>query len=140
MYETPRRKREGLYVCSGRDTTADGKNQVLAVIDFMSSQTTVRNTQQILLDFRRELRLAERLHLQRTGATVDAVTNFDRWMQSHYRLVVERATDLVIGWAGVMASTWSSQVNTPQGAGVVHTITVLYQRAVTLRRNGITQT
>lgn len=109
---------------------------ITIVIDFMNSQTTVHNTQQILLDFRRELRLAERLHLQRTGATVNAVANFDRWMQSHYSLVLTRATELVIvGWAGVMASTWSSQTNTPQGAAVVQTITL----ALSTRRHASTE-
>ncbi len=55
-----------------------------------------------MLNFRRGLRLSERLHPARTGGTIDSVANFDNWTQSHLALVTARATDLNIGWAGVL--------------------------------------
>lgn len=96
--------------------------------------------EQILLDFRRELRLAERLHLQLTGVMVHSVANFDRWMQSHFDLVMRRAHHFVVGYLGVLLGTWYPLRQTPQGALIQQQATALLNRINTMLATGFVQT
>lgn len=63
----------------------------------------------ILMDIRRELRIAERLHFQPFGQRVAAVDNFTRWMKRHFTWMHERTTEWEEGWLTKIENSWRSE-------------------------------
>lgn len=67
------------------------------------------NMRTILMDIRRELRIAERLHAELNGgATVAAVSNFDNWIQSHFTAMHSNLERWATPWLNIVVNLWAN--------------------------------
>ncbi len=88
----------------------------------------------IIMEVRRELRLAERLHLLRTGRMVTAVVSFDWWVQGHFERVLTRVATFVNLWGSELEDTWRN-FNTPTGHEIMRQVQHLRNHANQLSIN-----
>ncbi|RFU82010.1 chitin-binding, type 1 [Trichoderma arundinaceum] len=90
---------------------------VVAIMSFLNHPVIHSNMASIIMDFRRELKLAARIHLQLTGVTVPAVESFTNYYRSLMTRTGTRVRTFAAQWLDAIDATWAN-VNTPAGANV----------------------
>ncbi|KAK1240330.1 hypothetical protein MKX08_007772 [Trichoderma sp. CBMAI-0020] len=87
---------------------------VVAVMSFFNHPIVHTNMASTIMDFRRELRIAERVHLGLTGTPVAAVDSFTNYFRSLMARIDTRIERFATQWLDELDATWSG-VNTPAG-------------------------
>jgi hypothetical protein len=101
---------------------------VIAVFSYLNHAQIHANLEQVVMDIRRELRIGERAHLQRTGRTIALVAAWDAWLPSFFRRAEANMRTFANHHIGLLRGVWQGD-NSPTGIQVRGNLTILEQRA-----------
>ncbi|EHK21978.1 glycoside hydrolase family 18 protein [Trichoderma virens Gv29-8] len=87
---------------------------LVVIVSFLNHPTVHNYMAAIVMDFRRELRIGERVHFGLTGTTVAAVDSFTNYFGSLMTRIDTRVANWAARWLNVIDATWNG-VNTPAG-------------------------
>ncbi|CAH0020362.1 unnamed protein product [Clonostachys rhizophaga] len=103
---------------------------VIGIATYLNDDTLHNKMKNIIMEFRKQLRVAERAHLARTGVKVEAVAFFDEWMPTLFERIRGDMISFATTWCDKLDAAWQ---NVPQAQGVIQQTTHLRASATATR-------
>lgn len=104
---------------------------------YLNDAVVHSNMATVLMDVRRELRIAERLHAQLfPGNTVRAVDSFTNWMESHFTRMHTNMDTWANIWLNRVENLWSNDPTYGPGVSAVVAVIRAQASSATVNTNG----
>ncbi|KAK5988784.1 hypothetical protein PT974_10274 [Cladobotryum mycophilum] len=119
------------------DVLLTNMRNVISIFSYINHPIVHGAATRVMMEFRRELRIAEEAHSVFYGRKIRLVASFDAYIPSYYNLIAADMRYFVRTWLGRLEALWATD-QTAAGATIRNEITIIrnHVNAAAIDQNG----